>query len=74
MFFFFAKKAGAQPIIYSIHKEAVYAAVQRRHSSSSGTTTAGLQALVLLPAVTVYARVGGARQQQEIEPRQHEHV
>ena len=41
-------------------------------SSSSSTTPAVLQALAVVPVVTMYVRVAGA--QQEVEPRQHVHV
>ena len=47
--------------------------VQQQYSSSSGTTTTVFQALAFVP-VTVYARVLGAQQQDEIEPRQKCHA
>ena len=46
--------------------------MQQQNSSSSSMTPAVFQALVLLPVVTLYVTVVGARQ--EIEPRQHFHV
>ena len=69
--FVVAKNAAAQP---NCHKKTVYQVQQlQQQHSSSGKMAAALQALAFEPVFTVHVRVART-QQQEVEPRQHEHV